>query len=200
MRLSCYWVARGILTWSAQVVDLRPISLFWAIGNRRLSLFQVIGNRSFVLWHVLMGLEGGLECEVPSTLLGWMSGALGSRSFVHALRSSFGKDEFWSICCRCCSWLVYSWGGCSQVGKVHLVLVLRGHRPTLFLFGSTWFWYRCLLSYHKWSNICIRCVLFVWNWRKNCWLLVTWWTGCPGKGCFVQWSSLVPQWSIMCVG
>ncbi len=84
--LRYYWVARGILTWSAQVIDLG-----W------LSLFQVTGNRSSVLGHVLMGLEGGLECSVLNTLLGWMSGALGSWSFIRVLRSSFGRKRGWVL-------------------------------------------------------------------------------------------------------
>ncbi len=55
--LRYYQVARGILTWLAQVIDLG-----W------LSLFQVIGSRSSDLGHVLMGLEGGLECSILNTV------------------------------------------------------------------------------------------------------------------------------------
>ncbi len=133
VRLSYYWVARGILTWSAQVVDLGELSLFW-----------VIGNRSFVLWHVLMGLEGGLECGVPNTLLGWMSGALGNQSFIRALRSSFGRRRGWVFGVFNVV-VIVDW-------YIHEVAAVKSERCSLFQFcedSSTWFQDPCLLSQMK---------------------------------------------------
>ncbi len=63
-------MARGILTRSAQVIDLG-----W------LSLFQVIGSRSSDLGHVLMGLEGRLECSVLN--IGLLLGEVVSMKKTH---------------------------------------------------------------------------------------------------------------------
>ncbi len=68
-------MARGILTWSSQVIDLG-----W------LSLFQVIGSRSSVLGHVLTGLEGGLVCSVLNSILHyhWDNGRFADNAFKNS--------------------------------------------------------------------------------------------------------------------